>query len=182
MKRLIALALFLSAFSLSQAQLDKGNFMLGATTSGAGLSIDNQGFGIALSPHGGYFIVDRMAVGARLGIQWSTAFSGGSGSNLGLGLLPFFRYYIQFREKLSFPVQVEMGLSEIRWTLGDSTYQQGISFGGAVMGGIAFFPNTHLSLDFMAGYSLRRFSLSGSQFGRIGSFEGQWGATLYFGK
>lgn len=167
----------------SQAQTQKGQFMLGLKSSGLGVSIQKGSFAMAVSPEAGCFLSDRLALCAGLGFTVSsTVTSSYSGTNFGLRFLPFVRYYIPFTEKLNFPINVAIG-GGVNWTTGD-IYYNSAGLNGAATAGVAVFPNPHLSLDFLAGYARSRYTsnISTVPVESSGAFVANWGATWYFGK
>lgn len=157
--------------------------MLGATTSGLGFQITKSSFGASIAPHIGYFLGEKLAVGARLGFSFSSATGiNGQASSVGFTTTPFIRYYIPFKEKLSFPINLELGYGAT-WHKADSLRYVSTGITGALKGGIAFFPNEHVSLDFLIGYSYSRYNTDMVFNPRgDGALVGNWGATLYFGK
>lgn len=92
MKKLF-LAAAIGLFGLSNAQIQKGNYMVGGELAAANFGLnDGGGYNVAITPQAAYFVEDNWAVGpyVRLG------FSGASGSpttfNYGVGALS--RYYL----------------------------------------------------------------------------------------
>jgi hypothetical protein len=122
-KRIVLTVLFfVVSFGLLQAQMNQGNFMLGASSSlsllsansdimGLGISTykyksDRSGFeepdadriiSFNLSPKAGYLIADNIAVGIDLNVAVSTSKEGSSDDKFSTNMLaagPFVRYYI----------------------------------------------------------------------------------------
>jgi len=86
------------------AQTEKGNWLVGVNVADLHYSKDrNYGikqYGISLQPDAGYFVADRLAVGAGLeltltGYKAENSFSGeiNKGHTIVYGLSPFVRYY-----------------------------------------------------------------------------------------
>lgn len=101
--------LFLAAlffFNIAISQITKKNWMIG----GSGLiSTQSQkitgstikGSDINLSPNLGYFILDKLAIGARLGYKYNrTEFNNIVTKNTRYSFGPFFRYYYLKPEKV----------------------------------------------------------------------------------
>ena len=92
MKKLI-LAAAIGLFGLTNAQIEKGNYMVGGEFAAAGFGLnEGSGYNFAITPQAAYFVENNWAVGpyVRLG------FSGAKGSpttfNYGVGALS--RYYL----------------------------------------------------------------------------------------
>lgn len=99
------------------------------------------------SPSIGYFLMDGLAMGARLSYQMEKL---GSNSVSGLGFGPFARYY--FGSEKFFPFfEGAFDLSNRKYKTGTlTTTEQAFSlFGG---GGLAIFLNENVALEGMLGY------------------------------
>ncbi|MFN8395929.1 MAG: hypothetical protein U0176_14930 [Bacteroidia bacterium] len=180
---LLALSLILSSTLIAQAQTEKGHWMIGLKSSGLGFQVRKGSFYVALSPEGGYFLADHLALGAHVGLNVGRQVTSNfTGSGFGIAFTPFLRYYIPFREKLSFPINIAFGAGA-HWTTGDIYYST-IGLNGSATAGIAYFPIKHLSLDFLIGYDWSRYGSNNSTFPATnnGALIGGYGATLYFGK
>lgn len=93
MKKVISLFAILVCATLVNAQVKKGQFLLGGSagfssqnTSGGGGTVTN----VTLNPTFGYFFADKLAAGAAVEYQSQTA-GGATSSAFGFG--PFVRYY-----------------------------------------------------------------------------------------
>jgi len=91
----------------AQAQFEKGRFMMGGTAS---LDIDKEKdadlrVNLGLQPRVGYFIADRLAVGAEFDFYLTTV---GEGSQVDLFIGPFGRYY----HKSNFFGEVKAGIAD----------------------------------------------------------------------
>ncbi len=100
--RVLSVAL-LFAGTISQAQITKGNWMVGG--SGSFFSghlkseTDNLNFyGFDLRPNVGYFIADKFGVGLTPLLTYSKTEGGSSVTNYGIG--PYVRYYLLKPDKI----------------------------------------------------------------------------------
>ena len=96
--KILFIATLFVAFT-SNAQIEKGNWMMGGTaglsnykTSSNGFS--DEGTNIYIAPNVGYFIIDKMNIGASVLLQFSNTLSGPL-----YGLSPYVRYYFLEKEK-----------------------------------------------------------------------------------
>ena len=90
-------------FLTSNAQITKGNWMVGGTGSFYNYQLKenkintNSGIGMELRPNLGYFIVDKFAIGISPLLAYSKPENGSSVTSFGVG--PYIRYYILNPEK-----------------------------------------------------------------------------------
>ncbi|WP_373055524.1 hypothetical protein [Zunongwangia sp. H14] len=164
MKKLLSLV-FLLSFGFAQAQLQEGNFMLGAD-SGSGLATttsqglfglnfglnDGAGFNVGLSPKLGYFISDGFAIGGlvNLGYTKSAENNGVSTKTTVYGVQAFSRYYITSEEigvnllnEGRFFLEANAGIAGVNVKDGPTT--NGFAFG--VGPGYSYFLNNHIALE-----------------------------------
>lgn len=94
MKKLLV-AGALALFGFSQAQLQEGNWMVGASV--ANFKFTN-GFNMSLTPKLGYFIQDRWAIGGQVGLDLYSPEGGDSKTQTTWSIAPFTRYYFSGAE------------------------------------------------------------------------------------
>jgi hypothetical protein len=139
----VLIAIFFFSGWLS-AQISKDDWMAGGNLR-INTAKNNSQF--EFSPSIGYFLMDGLAMGARLSYQMEKL---GSNSVSGLGFGPFARYY--FGSEKFFPFfEGAFDLSNRKYKTGTlTTTEQAFSlFGG---GGLAIFLNENVALEGMLGY------------------------------
>lgn len=139
----VLIALFLFSGWLS-AQISKDDWMAGGNLR---INTAKNNAQFEFSPSLGYFLLDGLAMGARLSYQMEKL---GSNSVSGLGFGPFARYY--FGSEKFFPFfEGAFDLSNRKYKTGTvTTTEQAFSvFGG---GGLAIFLNENVALEGMLGY------------------------------
>lgn len=70
--------------------IQRGNWMVGGSLGSTGFNFSTETYQLTLEPSAGYFISERIAIGAQA-IIGLTAYDGGT--NFNYGLAPFARYY-----------------------------------------------------------------------------------------
>jgi len=150
MKNLLLGILILVSVSLN-AQCVKGNWLVGGSAGFSSSTVDIDGAeavtNIHVSPDIGYFIIDRLAVGAAIDFT-STSSNGHSGSSFSVG--PAVRYYfadLGESAKLFGQAQFTFG-SETPFGEDDSVS----STAWGVSAGLAWFLNHHVALEASLGY------------------------------
>lgn len=93
-KLLITASVALLGVTTANAQLQKGNWMVGAHVANVKFT---NGFAMDLTPKLGYFIQDRWAVGALVGLGISSP-AGSSTTQTTYSVAPFTRYYFSGAE------------------------------------------------------------------------------------
>ncbi|MBC7688487.1 MAG: hypothetical protein H7211_09940 [Aquabacterium sp.] len=166
MKKFIVLLLLACiACNITYCQITKGNWLLGGNASFASTNYKSDagsksiGFDLKLTPNIGYFIIDKLAAGAKVGIgkngfkaQGTSVSSTYTDFNIG----PFVRYYLLSSEKL---INI---LTEV-------TYQYGFAGGNGVSKkptkstfafatGPAIYFNNSVGLEFLIGYSTYKYA------------------------
>lgn len=109
------LALFITI--TTNAQITKGNWMVGGSASFKSYKSENINNGslvnnnyVDLSPDFGYFLIDKFVVGAKSNFGY-TGYEGANGKGYNVG--PFARYYFLKPEKtVNFFTQVNFGYGE----------------------------------------------------------------------
>lgn len=138
--------LLLTSFSLS-AQLEKGTILLGGMAGINNISSDGDGITVVtIAPSAGFFLNNRVAIGAALDLGF--AFSDGSNSS-SLGVSPFGRVYFNTSGNNRFFGQAELGIQSSK--SGDSDANNIFNFGVGV--GADFFLNDHVAIEGFLGYS-----------------------------
>ncbi len=159
MKRFVIGAALLVAglFTTSQAQIQKGNWMVGGTLLGANFGLNTgAGYNIQIQPKGAYFIEDNTALGGYVNFGILGAKGSETTYNYGVGALG--RYYLSPGEK-----GVDNLLNHGRWFLeanvgigGQSGTAGGDSANGLDYGfgpGYAYFITPNIGLEGLLKYT-----------------------------
>ncbi|HEY9262433.1 outer membrane beta-barrel protein [Chitinophaga sp.] len=162
MKRFRLLTLALSAIlfgSAANAQIQKGNIMVGGTLSNFQLDFqkDNTKFGMDITPKVGWFIKDGLAVGGYVDVGLTTAKASGTQTTYGVGA--FGRYFIEDKNvrKLEFSKRTRFFLEANAGFGGSSDSYTSVSTTGLDLGvgpGIAYFITPNVSLEGLLKYNL----------------------------
>lgn len=142
----------------AQAQLQKGNILIGADLMGmsADFQKGNTTFNLSINPKVAWFIQDNIAVGGLVELGLSTR-KGYTAINYGIGALG--RYYIadkqtQLLKQSSFFLEGNVGINGLNTKVDGSdnvsTNGLGIGFGP----GIAYFITPNISLEGLLKYNL----------------------------
>ncbi len=115
--------------------LQKGKWMIGGSSGNIGLDFDPNSFSLSLVPRVGYFVSDRLAVGANLGaaFQRSEFFPSEYVSTVVFTLVPTARYYFGENNRLRWFAGSSLGLSYISskfGTLNENDTLFNLSFNG----------------------------------------------------
>jgi hypothetical protein len=149
MKKII-LAVFLSAIITAiNAQTEKGDWLVGGRID---LNTSNNNTHIGFSPNGGYFIINNLAIGGNLMIDYSKS---GNGKVTDLGFGPFARYY--FTRAMARPLlqaSVDYISRQIK-NPASSTTNNGVNL--FLGGGLAVFINQNVAIEILAGYSNNKY-------------------------
>lgn len=173
MKKVISLFAILFCATLVNAQVNKGQFLLGGA---AGFSSQNTGGGggtvteVKLYPSFGYFFADKLAAGATVEYQSQTA-GGSTSSAFGFG--PFVRYYfLDADAKTNVFAQAQFITASVS---SGGVSQSATGFG--IAAGPAFFLTPNVALELGAVYTT---SSSGGV--STNSFGIQAGFQIHIGK
>lgn len=91
MKKLI-LAAAIGLFGLTNAQIQKGNYMIGGELASANFGLnDGGGYDLGITPQAAYFVEDNWAVGPYVDLGFSGTDGGPTAFKYGVGALS--RYY-----------------------------------------------------------------------------------------
>ncbi len=95
MKRILTLLVVaMTIATVSHAQLQKGNVLVGADLANFSIGLKKGAVtNIALSPKAAWFISNNVAVGAYVNFDLITAKGAGTSTTYGIG--PLARYYVQ---------------------------------------------------------------------------------------
>jgi hypothetical protein len=155
MKRvLFCLTTLLSVLSYSaNAQIQKGNILIGADLADINLSLDPGGnFSFNINPKVAWFIRDNLAVGGYLLTGLSTAKDAGTDVRYGVGALS--RYYlgaddINLIRHSRFFLEGNIGIEGDNPAVGDNTNGLGLGIGP----GIAYFITPNIGLEGLLKYN-----------------------------
>lgn len=203
MKRFILFfAATLFTIQFSQAQISKGNFMLGGgigfSATNSSTSLENDGVeedlgetsttSLEFTPRIGYFAADNFAFGVQMDVDFTSADTEADETNTASSLLvgPFFRYYIPFGElgdKALF-FELNSGFGGTQVTEGDVDVSTSV-FGVGVGPGFTIFSNEFIGIEALALYNWVR-SRSEIQeavnLETVSSFDLSIGLQLYFSR
>ncbi len=155
MKKINALFLVAAmavAAPAANAQIQKGNLMVGANLADIGLGFQSGGntFSLSLSPKLGYFIEDNVVIGGLVDI----GLNAGSGSTIfNYGIGAFGRYYIGDKQAVllkhsRFFLEANVGISGIN-SNNATTNGLGLGFGP----GVAYFITENIGLEALLKYN-----------------------------
>jgi hypothetical protein len=158
MKRLFFCAAlsFVSVFMIgtqTQAQLQRGNVLIGADLANIDLSLDKGGnFGFRISPKIAWFINNNLALGGYLHTGLSTAKGAGTSVSYGVGALG--RYYvndetINLIRHSRFFVEGTVGIEGDNPAVGDNTNGLGLGVGP----GWTYFISPNIGLEALLKYN-----------------------------
>lgn len=142
----------------ADAQIQKGNLMVGANLAdmSLGLQKDNTNFSLSINPKLGYFIQDNIAIGGEVNLGFATA-KGYTDINYLVGA--FGRYYFSDQQAIllkhsRFFIEANAGISGENHKPKDmpssSTNGLGIGFGP----GVAYFITPNIGLEALLKYNL----------------------------
>lgn len=154
MKKLITLILLGAAFSLTaQAQIQKGNVLVGGDLAGLSLGLDDaKPFSFNLSPKAAWFIEDNVALGAYASLGIQTAKGSSTTTNYGLGALG--RYYtgkdVEVLRHGRFFAEANLGLGGVNVSDGGG-HTNGLDLG--IGPGFAYFVTPNIGLETLLKYN-----------------------------
>ncbi len=136
MKKLILFVALLLGVNALNAQINKGNVMLGGDLANLNVSFDNQTT-FNLTPKAAWFIDDGVALGSYMHFG-VTHINGESGSNYSYGIGPLARYFFSIDQlpalkKTKFFVEANAGFEGVHSSVNSSnTNGMGFGFGPGV--------------------------------------------------
>ena len=148
--KILLVATLFVAFT-SNAQIEKGNWMMGGganfgnykSTSG-GVKVESTGIGVY--PNIGYFVIDKLALGASAELGFSNA------TKTSYGISPFIRYYILEKDKtFNFFSEASYGISRI---INSNYKSQKLN----LKAGTVFFLNSSVGIEAALNYSTNKYS------------------------
>ncbi|MFY0253692.1 hypothetical protein ACDQ55_07020 [Chitinophaga sp. 30R24] len=160
MKKIRLLTLALSAVlfgTVANAQIEKGNIMVGGTLANFGLNFQKHStqFSMDLTPKAAWFISDGLALGGYLNFGLSTD-NPGTDINYGVGALA--RYYVadknvrklEFSRRARFFLEGSVGVAGFNPANGASTNGLDIGIGP----GVSYFITPNVGLEALLKYDL----------------------------
>lgn len=146
MKKVLLAAAF-GIFGLANAQIQKGNWMVGGSV--ANMQFTNN-LNLTLNPKAGYFVADRFVVGAGVDLSVSKT-KGSSDVATNWGIAPFARYYFTSTE-IDSMLKNGAFFAEGSAGFGGNNTNSGSSTNGVNLGlgaGYAYFITPNVSLEGM---------------------------------
>ena len=147
----------------TNAQITKGNWMVGgsgnftsykSTLQNNNTEITQTGNAFQLSPNLGYFIVDKVSLGAFMSFSFSNP-SGDNNNSQGYGVSPFVRYYFRKSDKIiNLFLQASYGFYEGKSESGGSNKTSGYN----IKGGPAIFFNSSVALELTIDYDSSKYN------------------------
>jgi hypothetical protein len=144
---------FLMLSSIANAQLQKGNVLIGGDLAGLSLALnEGSAFSINLTPKAAWFVKDNLALGGYVDFGLSTAKGDPTTVNYGVGGLG--RYYFSSAEvavarSTRFFVEANAGIQGVNVSGGGSTNGLGLGFGP----GLAYFVTPNVALESLLKYN-----------------------------
>lgn len=163
MKKILLSLAFTIIVAATYAQTDKGDWMLGGNFQ---LNTSDNNTQIALTPNAGLFVIDKLAIGGNLLIDYSKI---GNNKRTDFGIGPFVRYI--FTNANVRPIlhgSLNFLSSRVKTSLVSNT-ENGISY--FLGGGAAIFISDQVSIDGIMGYSHAKYA----------DFDGSGGFALTIG-
>ncbi|OAQ37979.1 hypothetical protein A5893_16560 [Pedobacter psychrophilus] len=152
-KVLLTIAMAVVAFTITQAQIQKGNVLMGANISNINFGLDKPNvFSFNLNPKVAWFVADGVALGTDLNFGLQTAKNAGTDINYGIGALG--RYYSGetsgevVKNSMLFG-EATVGISGVNPSIGGSTNGLGFSFGP----GFTYFITNSIGLEALLKYN-----------------------------
>jgi outer membrane protein W len=158
MKKLLLSMVAVAALAFTtQAQTEKGNFMLGgnvgfSTSKTDGAAKSDVSFSIV--PSVGYFVSDNFAVGTGVGYTYDKQVSKNN-LNQAFEVSPFGRYYVNLSDQFKFfgQLSVPMAFGNIKvvdnqGNVADNKLASTTSIGVNVAPGFAFYPTKRIGIEF----------------------------------
>ncbi len=173
MKKLFIIAVLVTVSSLGYSQVSKSTWLLGGSAGFSATTGDYKSTSININPNIGYFVMDKLAVGARIGFDYykpkdvdaSTEFSAG----------PFVRYYfVDLGSKAKLFGHAQFGFGSTKEGGGESVS----STNWGIYAGPAFFLNPSIALEATLGYGASKSKGTPSQ----GAFGLNIGFQIHFAK
>jgi hypothetical protein len=167
MKKIITVTLFIVLFTKANAQTERGDWMIGG---GLRLNTSKNNTEIAFEPNAGIFIINNLAVGGNIALDYTKA---GDTKTTSFGIGPFLRWY--FTNANARPLlQVNTNYLSSKVSIpGSSSTNNGLNF--FLGGGAAIFVSDQVSLDILLGYDHTKYK----DFAGSGGFAMTIGFQVY---
>lgn len=150
LKSTFILFVFLGITLFSQAQINKGSWMLGGTGQFS-LDADNDFYSFSISPNVGYFLLDNLAAGIRPSFGHS---SSNFSNYTSIGGNVFTRKYFTLCEKISLFPELGLSLSGFRQiNKFNDTENTGNQFNLMTSLGLTFFLTENFAFEPTVGYT-----------------------------
>lgn len=154
MKNLTLTLLFVTCVLFgANAQIQKGNVMMGADISDITFGLDKPNvFSLSINPKAAWFVQDGLALGGDVSFGLSTAKNAGTDIRYGIGALG--RYYgatgaNEVVRNSRFFGEATVGVSGVNPSVGESTNGLGFSFGP----GFTYFVTPSIGLEALLKYN-----------------------------
>lgn len=147
------LVVLLGTASISQAQLQRGNVLIGGDLAGFDLGLnEGSSFAMSLTPKAAWFVRDNVALGGYVDFGLQTAKDAGVNANYGVGALG--RYYfskanVDVARGTRFFAEANAGFQGVNTSGGNSTNGLGLGIGP----GLAYFLNQNIALEGLLKYN-----------------------------
>jgi hypothetical protein len=154
MKKISIIFILIISGFITNAQLEKGNVLIGTDISNIDLSLNTgSNFSATLNPKAAWFIHENIAVGGYLNFGIVTAKNAGTSITYGIG--PLARYYVNDPkinpvQHARFFLEGNAGIEGSNPAYGNSTNGLGIGVGP----GMAYFVTPNIGLEALLKYSL----------------------------
>ena len=145
----------------ANAQITKGNWMVGGSayfgsvkseSSGNGFNSDSKASGLGIAPNLGYFIKDKFVIGVSPTFNFSNP-GGPNNNGTSFGIGPFIRYYfLKPENKVNLLAQARYGFSKAKSQSSSGSNTNGYDFKA---GPVIYF-NSSVGLEFTLDYSYSR--------------------------
>lgn len=154
MKSIFLILIAISSCVIVNAQIQKGNVLVGADIANVNLSLNTgSNFSASLNPKAAWFIRDNIALGGYLNFGISTAKNAGTSVLYGIG--PLARYYVNDPkinpiQHARFFLEGNAGIEGMNPAVGNSTNGLGLGVGP----GLAYFVTPNIGLEALLKYNL----------------------------
>lgn len=178
-KIFLSIALLGGVIFTSQAQTDKGQFIVGGnihySTSKSDADNAKASHSFSIVPNVGYFVDNNIAVGTGIGYQSAKSSNPGTyGKSEAFVISPFGRYYVPIADKFQFfgQLSVPMAFGTTKATdadlkVGDKTGSS-TSIGVALSPGFAYYPSKKIGIEFaLNGASYNHYTLENADGDKI---------------
>ena len=170
MRKIITGIFLIFIFYTVSGQTEKGDWLVGGRVD---LNTGENSTHIGFSPSAGFFVIDKLAVGGNVSLNYSKT---GENKITSLGIGPFVRYYFTDAKARPLLHGAFNYLSSKVKTPQVSTTNNGVNF--LIAAGLALFINDNVAIEPLAGYSYSKFE----DFDGSGGFNFGIGFQVYLRK